>query len=343
VNDPINAPTTMQTGGAITRRSLLLSLPAFAVARRLLAAEQAAPLVVGGIHQVTLAVSDLERSVDFYQSLFGMAVQTRGGGTVVLRIGDGPHFLALTRAGSGPPRIDHYGLSVENFDVDRVVRTLASHGVTEAQGGEGLSGGAMRVRRTTRAGTPELHVGDPDGLVVQLQDPSYCGGGGPLGDRCGPAEPAPGPGSIALRGMSHLTINVTDPTVTNAFYQEAFGMDIQAYQAASPIMGAGPGVHFLMHIGSGAGDPRINHACFNMENFNVAEVQDELERHGITPRGGPSGSGPLKHWISLRMPNRGGAIDGTPELYFSDPDGLSIQLQDVLYCGGGGYLGGICD
>ena len=148
---------------------------------------------------------------------------------------------------------------------------------------------------------------------------------------------------MALRGMSHLTINVSDPTVTNAFYQQAFGMDIQAYQAASPLMGAGPGVHFLMHIGSGAGGARINHACFNMENFNVEDVQSELEGHGITPRGGPSGAGPLKHWISLRMPNRGGAIDGTPELYFSDPDGLSIQLQDVLYCGGGGYLGGVCD
>ena len=44
----------------------------------------------------------------------------------------------------------------------------------------------------------------------------------------------------------------------------------------------------------------------------------------------------------MRMPNRGGAPEGTPELYFSDPDGLSIQLQDVAYCGGGGYLGGVC-
>ena len=38
------------------------------------------------------------------------------------------------------------------------------------------------------------------------------------------------------------------------------------------------------------------------------------------------------HWISMRMPNRGGAEGGTPELYF-DPDGLRIQLQDRSYCG----------
>jgi len=29
-------------------------------------------------------------------------------------------------------------------------------------------------------------------------------------------------------------------------------------------------------------------------------------------------------------------------LYFTDPDGLLIQLQDVSYCGGGGFLGNVC-
>jgi catechol 2,3-dioxygenase-like lactoylglutathione lyase family enzyme len=328
----------------MTRRNLLLSLPGFALAHRVFAQEQAAPLAVRGIHQVTLAVSDLGRSLEFYQALFGMPVQARNGGTILLRVGDGAHFLALTEAGSGPPRIDHFGLAVENFDVDRVLGTLSSHGVTRAEAGGGLGGGPMRVRQSNRAGTPELHMGDPDGLVIQLQDPSYCGGGGPLGARCAPVEASPTRGSIALRGMSHLTINVPDPEATNAFYQAAFGMNIQAYQAASPLMGVGPGVHFLMFIGAGAsGAARINHACLNLENFNVEDIQGELEGHGITPRGGPGGTGPMKHWISLRMPNRGGAPEGTPELYFSDPDGLSIQLQDVAYCGGTGYLGGVCD
>jgi hypothetical protein len=47
-------------------------------------------------------------------------------------------------------------------------------------------------------------------------------------------------------------------------------------------------------------------------------------------------------YVSLRMPARGGAPGGTPELYFTDPDGLLMQLQDVRYCGGGGYLGDVC-
>ena len=81
--------------------------------------------------------------------------------------------------------------------------------------------------------------------------------------------------------------------------------------------------------------------CFSVDDFDVERVQGALEDRGITPRAS-GGAGPLRHWISLRMPNRGGAPEGTPELYFSDPDGLSIQLQDATYCGGGGYLGGVC-
>ena len=344
MSDQIKESMTASTAGVITRRGLILSLPGLALARRLLGQEQAGPLRVRGLHQVTLAVSDLERSLDFYQAVFGMAVQARHQGKILLRIGDGPHFLALTEAGSEPPSIDHFGLAVEDFDADRVVRALREHDVTAGGRGEGLSVGPMRVRATTRMGTPELHMGDPDGLVIQLQDPTYCGGGGPLGDRCAPPEPAPTRGSIALRGLSHLTINVPDPEATNTFYMQTFGTDIQAYQAASPLMGVGPGVHFLMFIGAGAGQARINHACLSLENFDVEFVQAALEEHGITPRGTGrgGGGGPLRHWISLRMPNRGGAPEGTPELYFSDPDGLSIQLQDVAYCGGTGYLGGMC-
>ena len=81
----------------LTRRELLLSLPALAVASTLLAQE--APLRVGGLHYVTLAVSDVGRSLTFYQSLFGMPVQARHGSNVLLRVGDGPLFIELMPAG----------------------------------------------------------------------------------------------------------------------------------------------------------------------------------------------------------------------------------------------------
>lgn len=329
----------------VTRREMLLSLPALAAARSLLAQAGPAPLRVLGLSQVTLAVSDVARSVAFYQALFGLPIQGRHGDSVLLRLGEGPYFLKLMPAGGEAPRIDHWGMAVEDFEVGSVLETLEALGVGRAIGGEGLSGGRLRVRVHTRDDTPELYLGDPDGLVMQLQDPSYCGGSGPAGARCGPVTPAPGGAPLGLVGISHLTINVPDPDASNAFYRRTFGMDIQAYQAASPLLGVGPGPDFLMFIGAGAGGgagaARVNHACFTLPGFDVERIQDALEAHGIRPR--PAGeTGPMLHWISMRMPNRGGAPEGTPELYFSDPDGLSIQLQDVTYCGGGGYLGQLC-
>jgi hypothetical protein len=81
----------------------------------------------------------------------------------------------------------------------------------------------------------------------------------------------------------------------------------------------------------------------NMENFNPDSVLKTLAEYGITDRGSATGAvPPLKSYVSLRMPNRGGAPEGTPELYFTDPDGLLIQLQDVSYCGGAGFLGNVC-
>jgi len=78
----------------------------------------------------------------------------------------------------------------------------------------------------------------------------------------------------------------------------------------------------------------------NMENFKPDEVMKTLASFGI--KEGATNAGPLSSYISLRMPDRGGAEGGTPELYFRDPDGLLLQLQDVKYCGGGGFLGDVC-
>ena len=81
----------------------------------------------------------------------------------------------------------------------------------------------------------------------------------------------------------------------------------------------------------------------NMDAFKPDEVTKALESFGLKARETPQGPvGPMRHYISMRMENRGGAPEGTPELYFTDPDGLLMQLQDTKYCGGSGYLGDVC-
>jgi catechol 2,3-dioxygenase-like lactoylglutathione lyase family enzyme len=334
----------------ISRRQLLLSVPATILAPRLFAQVSNPPIRTRGINHVTLHVSDLKRSIDFYQGLFGMPVINRQGTTSVgLQIGAGPQHLGLNS--TTPPTIDHVCLNVPDFNLDRLVQTLTSHGFTKSD-----EPGPMKVRVRMRESTPELYFYDADGIGIQLQDPRYCGGSGPLGNVCAPSEASPKKGLMALRGWSHCTIFGSDANRSNKFYQDLFGWRVQGYQAPAgstnaPFLSVGNGVEFLMFGGGGGGRgaagaaPRgsINHLCMNMDNFNPDAVIKNLESFGIKPRGNAQGApGPLVHYISLRMENRGGAKEGTPELYFTDPDGLLIQLQDTKYCGGAGFLGDVC-
>src|SRR5262245_60063819 len=156
------------------------------MASRLLAQTARPTIRVRGINHVTMAVADVKRSVDFYQGLFGMPVISRQGSTTNLQIGAGPQFLGVSTAGSNPPRLDHVALGVDDFSVERVSSILTQFGVARVDGpvasGGGLSGGPMRMRVRMRGpdaggaqeGTPELYVGDPNGFVMQLQDPRYC-------------------------------------------------------------------------------------------------------------------------------------------------------------------------
>ena len=87
----------------------------------------------------------------------------------------------------------------------------------------------------------------------------------------------------------------------------------------------------------------IAHACLTMEGFHPDKVLKTLADFGVKPRGDARGpAGPLVSYVSMRMEDRGGAKGGTPELYFTDPDGIVMQLQDVSYCGGSGSLGEVC-
>ena len=80
----------------LDRRSFLALLPGVVMVPDLLAQSPAVPrLRVNGLSQITLTVSDVKRSLEFYQGLFGMPIQARQGSTVLLRIGNGPRFLAL--------------------------------------------------------------------------------------------------------------------------------------------------------------------------------------------------------------------------------------------------------
>jgi len=334
----------------LTRRSLLGSF-GYLAASRLLPAQAAPPRIrVRSLNHMTLAVTDISKSQAFYQGLFGLPVQARQAETTILRIGAGPQYVALRKvAPNAKPGFHHFCMTVGGFNQEQIFKALAAHGVTKVDApatdplkawvrvrGEDAGGG--------KEGTAELYFSDPDGIVVQLQDTTYCGGAGRLGNVClAKPESPPRKGRLAVQGLSHFTITVSNPQRSRDFYQSLFGLPIQAYQGATPALTVGSGPQFLMFAGGPTAKPNIGHGCFTMDGFDPDKVLKTLADFGITPRGDTRGpAGPLKSYVSLRMEDRGGAKDGTPELYFTDPDGILMQLQDVSYCGGGGSFGEVC-
>ena len=173
--------------GGMTRRELVVALSALVVARPAVGAaapQGAAPIPVATMNHVTVVVSDLQRSREFYQRVLGLPLMTTQGTerdwnapTVpVLGIGGGPQFIALSQGDR--PHINHYCLGMEGFDAAEVADRLAQHGV-EAR---------IRMRADSDPPAEELMFDDPDGIPVQIQDVSYCGGSGKLGDLCDPDD-----------------------------------------------------------------------------------------------------------------------------------------------------------
>jgi len=307
-----------------------------------------------------MRVTDVQRSVSFYQDLFGASIQSRQGESVCLRIGAGPRFFTLSPVQAGEqPGFSHIGLSVEDFDLESVRAQLDAFGIARrSQPGPNHASldVAMQSWVTTRgpneggaaAGTKELFFADIEGLIYQLSGSDHCGGAGEFGGLCERLEESSAQGMFRTIDLSHFTNFLANRDRANDFYTRTFGLGYQAYQGpASPIVGVGDGIQFLMYVGGDQeGRPtqpgRVDHVCLSIEDFDVEGVIQKLEDYGFSAREDASNTPALVHWISMRMPNRGGAEGGTPEVYFSDPDGIRIQLQDAVYCGGGGYLGDDC-
>jgi catechol 2,3-dioxygenase-like lactoylglutathione lyase family enzyme len=332
-----------------TRRSVLAGLSAAALlAPRALAQSPTPPtLRLRKLNGFEIRVADVERTVAFYQGMFGMRVLARSADRVVLGIGAGPQHMKVREVGAGePPAITHIGYSVEDYEPARVLAALEALGYARIDAPPLSASGlahAMKAWVRDVGETPEIYFADPRGLIVQLTHPDACGGAGPNGDRCAPAAAPAGP--LSLDDLNHFTVFLNDGAGANRYYRETFGLAVQAHQGpAAEVTGIGDGRQFVMYAGPPRDEPApavIHHGCFSMHGFDVEGVLRTLTEFGLSAQDDRP-IGPLMHYVTLRMPERGGAEGGTPELYFTDPDGLLMQLQDVAYCGGGGDLGEIC-
>ncbi len=145
--------------GRLNRREFIVALSAMAAAPTT-ADTPAAPLNPVTLNHVTLAVSNVERSREFYQNILNMPVVSRQKNGI--NLGAGPQsFLGLYSIPKVSPSIHHFCLGVKPFQVEAAVESLARHDVKAS------------VR--DRDGVKELYFRDPDGITGQLQGDEYRG------------------------------------------------------------------------------------------------------------------------------------------------------------------------
>jgi catechol 2,3-dioxygenase-like lactoylglutathione lyase family enzyme len=142
--------------GGLTRRQLIQGLSALVAAGASApAAAQTSALQAMSINHTSVLVTDLQRSADFYGKIFGLKTVSEDKPNKILRLGTGGSGVASTlvslRQQNPPGTIDHFAISVQGFNRDRVTQSLKPLGVATA---ENIEYG--------------FYVKDPDGAVVQI-------------------------------------------------------------------------------------------------------------------------------------------------------------------------------
>jgi catechol 2,3-dioxygenase-like lactoylglutathione lyase family enzyme len=143
--------------GGLTRRQLIQGLAALVAAGGISppSAAQNSGLKATTIDHASVLVSDLQRSAEFYKRIFGLTPVSEDKANRILRLGAGGTGVDSTivslRQQNPRGLIDHFAISVEQFNRDAVTEVLKQNGLTPDQNIEF-----------------GFHVKDPDGAVVQI-------------------------------------------------------------------------------------------------------------------------------------------------------------------------------
>ena len=119
-------------GGKMSRRMFIGAVIALAAGPRAFAKKSSEPVRAASLNHSVLSVSDPERSIEWFQGLFGMPKVAEYKDSTILRVGNGPQFLSILNKTSDKTGIVHFGIAVEGFDPDELcAATIVMEGTKE--------------------------------------------------------------------------------------------------------------------------------------------------------------------------------------------------------------------
>lgn len=242
---------------------------------------------------VTLTVSDLTRSLDFYQQVLGLKLNDRAGEVAHLGV-SGRTLLTLRELpGAQPaprtsPGLYHFALLLPTgADLGRLVRHIASLGVRLGQGDHWVS--------------EAFYLGDPDGHGIEIyQDRPKSEWKWNLDQIQMGSDPVDVPGLLAEAGpeapytglpggtvMGHIHLKVTDIAATEAFYRGVLGFDVVSRWSGQALFISVGGYHHHLGLntwqsegGQAAPDNSLKLERAELHLPNSAEVDRVAERLG---------------------------------------------------------------
>jgi catechol 2,3-dioxygenase-like lactoylglutathione lyase family enzyme len=116
-----------------------------------------------GLTHIHLVVKEIQRSLDFYQKVFGMEVKFWAGDGLVFLNTPGSHDLITLHQSEGDEPtgtsggILHFGFELKN-------RAELENAISEVV----AAGGALKKRGEFTPGMPFAYVSDPDGYEIEL-------------------------------------------------------------------------------------------------------------------------------------------------------------------------------
>lgn len=136
--------------GALSRRGLIQGLAMLAAAGGA-EAQSGGGLQAAKIDHVSIQVTDLPRSIAFYEKIFGLTTVGEDKPNEIVRLGVNKKALVSLHHKSPTGLVDHFAIGVEGFNRDAVTAKLKALGITPE---DNLDAG--------------FHIKDPEGMAVQI-------------------------------------------------------------------------------------------------------------------------------------------------------------------------------
>jgi len=146
----ISSMLTRFEKGSLSRRDLISGLAMLAAGTASAEAAQNTGLKGLTIDHISIQVSDLQKSIAFYQNVFGLSIMSEDKPNEIVRMGTRKIIVSLHHK-SPTAVVDHFAIGVEGFNRDAVTQELKRKGI-EPQ--DNLDAG--------------FHIKDPEGISVQI-------------------------------------------------------------------------------------------------------------------------------------------------------------------------------